>query len=97
MEIRRWALEHPHDYALIYGTPIPGYAAPELTIVSGTRVSRALVQIVRGADRIEPAAHFEIDDVIDPAETRQIIGEALLMLIDKRERLQARPHDNTPL
>ncbi len=38
-----------------------------------------------------------VDAVIDPAETRQIIGEALLMLIDKRERLQARPHDNTPL
>ena len=64
MEIRRWALEHPHDYALIYGTPIPGYAAPELTIVSGTRVSRALVQIVRDADRIEPVAHFEVDDVL---------------------------------
>ncbi|MGB8858753.1 MAG: carboxyl transferase domain-containing protein [Ilumatobacteraceae bacterium] len=38
-----------------------------------------------------------VDAVIDPAETRQIIGEALLMLIDKRERLQPRAHDNTPL
>ncbi len=38
-----------------------------------------------------------VDAVIDPAETRQIIGEALLMLVDKRERLQPRPHDNTPL
>lgn len=38
-----------------------------------------------------------VDAVIDPAETRQIIGEALLMLIDKRERLQPRTHDNTPL
>jgi len=38
-----------------------------------------------------------VDAVIDPAETRQIIGEALLTLRDKRETLQARPHDNTPL
>ena len=38
-----------------------------------------------------------VDAVIDPAETRQIIGEALLMLVDKRERLAPRPHDNTPL
>jgi acetyl-CoA carboxylase carboxyltransferase component len=38
-----------------------------------------------------------VDAVIDPAETRQIIGEALLALVDKRERLQPRPHDNTPL
>jgi acetyl-CoA carboxylase carboxyltransferase component len=38
-----------------------------------------------------------VDAVIDPAETRQIIGEALLMLVDKRERVQPRPHDNSPL
>ena len=39
MAIRTWAIEHPHDYALLYGTPIPGYAAPEDTVVPGTRVS----------------------------------------------------------
>lgn len=38
-----------------------------------------------------------IDAVIEPGETRAVIGHALEMLIDKRERLQARPHDNTPL
>jgi len=25
--IRRWALAHPHEYALIYGSPVPGYRA----------------------------------------------------------------------
>jgi acetyl-CoA carboxylase carboxyltransferase component len=38
-----------------------------------------------------------IDGVIDPAETREVITGALLTLIDKREALVARPHDNTPL
>jgi acetyl-CoA carboxylase carboxyltransferase component len=38
-----------------------------------------------------------IDAVIDPAETRQVITEALMKLIDKREALGSRPHDNTPL
>ena len=38
-----------------------------------------------------------IDGVIDPAETRQVIAEALMTLIDKREALVSRPHDNTPL
>ncbi len=38
-----------------------------------------------------------VDAVIEPAETRQVIGAALLALIDKRERLQQRAHDNTPL
>jgi acetyl-CoA carboxylase carboxyltransferase component len=38
-----------------------------------------------------------IDGVIEPAETRQVIAEALMSLIDKREALVSRPHDNTPL
>ena len=38
-----------------------------------------------------------IDGVIDPAETRQVIAEALVTLVDKREALVSRPHDNTPL
>jgi len=38
-----------------------------------------------------------IDGVIEPAETRQVIAEALATLIDKREALVSRPHDNTPL
>lgn len=44
--IRSWAVEHPHEYALLYGTPVPGYAAPDDTVAPGTRVSLALVQVV---------------------------------------------------
>jgi AcrR family transcriptional regulator len=44
--IRAWAVEHPHEYALLYGTPVPGYAAPHTTVAPGTRVSLALVQVV---------------------------------------------------
>jgi acetyl-CoA carboxylase carboxyltransferase component len=38
-----------------------------------------------------------IDAVVEPGETRAVIGHALQILVDKREVLQARPHDNTPL
>ena len=38
-----------------------------------------------------------VDAVIEPAETRQVIAEALRALLDKRERANARGHDNTPL
>jgi acetyl-CoA carboxylase carboxyltransferase component len=38
-----------------------------------------------------------IDAVVEPAETRAAICDALAALADKRERLQARKHDNTPL
>ena len=49
LTIRTWAVEHPHDHALLYGSPIPGYAAPADTVVPGTRVSRALLGIVHDA------------------------------------------------
>lgn len=47
--IRSWALDHRHEYALLYGTPVPGYEAPPDTSIAGTRVSRALLGIVRDA------------------------------------------------
>ena len=48
--IREWALEHPHEYALLYGSPVPGYAAPDATVVPGTRASLALLSVVRDAE-----------------------------------------------
>jgi AcrR family transcriptional regulator len=49
--VRSWAHEHPHEYALLYGTPVPGYEAPaEQTSPAGIRVSLALLSIVRDAD-----------------------------------------------
>lgn len=47
--IRGWALDHPHEYGLLYGSPVPGYAAPDTTTASGTRPSLALVGIVARA------------------------------------------------
>jgi AcrR family transcriptional regulator len=43
---RDWALAHPQEWALVYGSPVPGYAAPEDTIGPGTRVSTTLVAIL---------------------------------------------------
>lgn len=48
-QIRDWALAQPHEYFLLYGTPVPGYAAPEITATSGTRASRALISITTEA------------------------------------------------
>jgi AcrR family transcriptional regulator len=46
---RSWALAHPHEYALIYGSPVPGYAAPETTVPAASRVGLVLIGIVRDA------------------------------------------------
>ncbi|WP_406509702.1 TetR/AcrR family transcriptional regulator [Streptomyces sp. NBC_00212] len=47
--VRTWALAHPHEYALIYGSPVPGYTAPEATIGPAARVGLVLISIVRDA------------------------------------------------
>jgi len=38
-----------------------------------------------------------VDDVIDPAETRQILSRCLDILSGKREELPKRKHGNVPL
>jgi AcrR family transcriptional regulator len=35
--VRDWALAHPHEYSLVYGSPVPGYQAPEQTAGPATR------------------------------------------------------------
>ncbi|WP_274555267.1 TetR/AcrR family transcriptional regulator [Streptomyces spiramyceticus] len=49
--VRTWALDHPHEYALIYGSPVPGYTAPQATVGPASRVGRALISIARDAHR----------------------------------------------
>lgn len=44
--VRSWALANEHEYALIYGTPVPGYRAPQDTIGPATRVTELLVALL---------------------------------------------------
>ena len=46
---RDWAVAHPHEYALIYGSPVPGYTAPMDTVGPASRVGLALVAVARDA------------------------------------------------
>jgi AcrR family transcriptional regulator len=48
--LRRWAVAHPHEYALTYGSPVPGYAAPQDTIPSAARVSITLLTLMGDAE-----------------------------------------------
>ena len=49
--LRSWALDHPYDWALIYGVPIPGYAAPSDTIDPARRVNDPVLALY---GRLEP-------------------------------------------
>ncbi len=43
---REWALADPRTFALIYGSPVLGYAAPQDTIVPATRIPVLLVEVL---------------------------------------------------
>ena len=39
-------MAHPHEYALTFGSPVPGYVAPTDTIAPATRVPTVLITII---------------------------------------------------
>ncbi len=64
---RAWAVTEPSRYALLYGSPVPGYAAPpEVTMEPGTRVIGLVLALVaegvaRGDVPDRPAPHAPPD------------------------------------
>lgn len=63
--VRAWGRANPYDWALLYGSPVPGYDAPgERTTESGTRVQALLiallVDIVAAGDAVGPAAELPV-------------------------------------
>jgi AcrR family transcriptional regulator len=45
---RQWSLEHPSQFLLVFGTPIPGYAAPQEgpTVQANRRIGAAFFEVV---------------------------------------------------
>ena len=64
--IRDWSLAHPQEFALIFGTPVPGYhAPPERTEEPGTRVLLLLARL--GADAQAAGLQPSLGDRFDAA------------------------------
>ncbi|MEU6999310.1 TetR/AcrR family transcriptional regulator [Nonomuraea sp. NPDC046570] len=47
--VRDWALARPHEYALLYGSPVPGYQAPQDTVAAAVRDTVVFGRIVSDA------------------------------------------------
>jgi AcrR family transcriptional regulator len=45
--VRNWATAGPQQYGLLFGSPVPGYRAPQDTVAPGARVPVALMAVVR--------------------------------------------------
>lgn len=68
--VRRWALEHPHEYSLIYGSPVPGYSAPMDTVGPASRVGNTLIGILRAAYEGSGLALPPLPDALRPEADR---------------------------
>ncbi|HWF16096.1 MAG TPA: TetR/AcrR family transcriptional regulator [Acidimicrobiales bacterium] len=71
--IRRWAVGRPQEWGLIFGTPVPGYEAPEDTVEPYARVAAAMVRPVNEAKeagrlRME-RSHADVSDALREAVT----------------------------
>ncbi|MGC0249316.1 TetR/AcrR family transcriptional regulator [Pseudactinotalea sp. Z1748] len=86
MALRRWAHEEPHRFALIYGTPVPGYAAPAETIEPATQVMAQFLQVAATATGPVPD-----DEPPSAALTEQLhrLTEALQSNISPQRALAA--------
>lgn len=75
--VRRWALAHPHEYALLYGSPVPGYRAPQDTVPAATRVGAVLGRVLGDAARAGslPAAGGEPTGTVSPEAVDVLGGE----------------------
>ena len=82
--VRDWALAHPHEYALIYGSPVPGYQAPAETIGPAGRVAAVIGGVLaqawsaRAAGQGQAARSLPGEPLTEPL-TQPLAGQARLV------------------
>ncbi|MEV5505480.1 TetR/AcrR family transcriptional regulator [Streptomyces orinoci] len=47
--LRQWSFANPGEFTLIYGSPVPGYHAPQDTVPAASRTPAVLAGIIRSA------------------------------------------------
>ncbi|SDL62030.1 transcriptional regulator, TetR family [Glycomyces sambucus] len=75
--VRNWSLANRHEYALLFGTPVPGYAAPHLTTEIAARMPLTLARIVADVKR-DRGLRPRTGPICDPAA----IEPAMLVLLE---------------
>ncbi len=90
--VRRWALANPAEYALVFGSPVPGYAAPPDTIGAATRTPATLIRVLAdgvhsgaipdpGSERLPEVVRATLADVremISPGLPEATLAHAML-------------------
>jgi AcrR family transcriptional regulator len=82
--VRTWALAHPAEYGLIYGAPVPDYAAPQDTVEPASKVILLLVDIVTdGLGRLKAITASPLTMSLR-ADLRRLIDERQGELLEER-------------
>ena len=58
--IREWALSDPQRYLLIYGTPVPGYHAPDDVTAISDEILTVLLEVCAGEPDEQPKTPFDV-------------------------------------
>lgn len=78
--IRNWALERPHEWSLLFGSPVPGYEAPQETVEYYARITWALTAPVRDAHAAKTLTPVDLGLALGRPVSRAIsvVADALL-------------------
>lgn len=82
--MREWAIAHPQRWALVYGTPIMGYAAPATqTTAPGTRAMVRLAEILAAgslpSDAVGTASSGLVDELRGSTEELGLSADPVLL------------------
>ena len=88
--LRSWALAHPHDFGLLYGSPVPGYSAPQATVGPATRVTRLLLAQLRDLAEVPGGPAEEVVGPSDPELHESLAGVRGLAGADLPDELVVR-------
>ena len=74
--VRDWARQRPHEYALLYGSPVPGYRAPKDTVPAASRVGVVMGRILGDAARsgVLPEARGDRDPSLISDDAVEVLG-----------------------
>ncbi|NYG36370.1 TetR/AcrR family transcriptional regulator [Janibacter alkaliphilus] len=79
---RGWARARPHEFQLIYGTPVPGYVAPPETVPAAAAVARPFLEVGAGgqvAGYDEPALVAQMSALQQEAPGAEPSGAAAVL------------------
>lgn len=79
--LRDWARERPHEFQLIYGTPVPGYVAPAETVPAAAAVATPFLEVAGSAEVTPFADPRLVGQMSEVTAAAEVTGAAAAAVI----------------